>query len=94
MLKIYLQGSTPTDQEFVETLISPAELLSNLNDALVSIVQLDFKITDLKTGIIETRLEDTLCHFLGKEYYRLIMGKHKNETGIFLSQSNFQYNAI
>ena len=67
MSKIYLQGSTPTDQEFVETLISPAELLSNLNNALVSIVQLDFKINDLKTGIIETRLEDTLCHFLGKK---------------------------
>ena len=58
-------GSTPTDQQFIETQINPVELLSNLNDALTAIVQLDFKIIDLAHGIIETRLQDTLCHFLG-----------------------------
>ena len=60
-----LYGSTPKNQEFTETLIDPAELLSNLNDTLTSIIQLDFKILDLTNAIIETRTRDNLCHFLG-----------------------------
>ena len=61
-----------------------------MNNALVAIIQLDFKINDLKAGVIETRIEDTLCHFLGEKYYRLIMGKHKNENDILLYQITFQ----
>ena len=56
---------TATDQQIIETQINPIELLENLNDAITAIVQLDFKIIDLKQGIIETRVSDTLCHFLG-----------------------------
>ena len=59
----------------METLISPAELLSNLNNALVNIVRLDFKINDLKTGIIETRIEDTMCHFLGEKILKAYNGQ-------------------
>ena len=53
------------DQQIIETQINTFELLGNLNDAITAIVQLDFKIIDLKQGIIETRVSDTLCHFLG-----------------------------
>ena len=56
---------TATDQQIIETQINPIELLANLNDAITAIVQLDFKIIDLKQGIIETRVSDTLSHFLG-----------------------------
>ena len=56
---------TATDQQIIETQINPIELLANLNDAITATVQLDFKIIDLKPGIIETRVSDTLCHFLG-----------------------------
>ena len=59
-------GSTKTDVSLVETLISPKELLSNLNNALIAIIQLDFEVNDLQAGIVTTRLNDTLCHFLGK----------------------------
>ena len=41
-------------------------LLENHNDALTGIVQLDFRILDLNEGLIQTRISDTLCHFLGK----------------------------
>ena len=41
-------------------------MLENLNDALTGIVQLDFRILDLNAGLIQTRISDTLCHFLGK----------------------------
>ena len=37
----------------------------NLNDAITAIVQLDFKILDRNEGLIQTRVSDTLCHFLG-----------------------------
>ena len=50
----------------METLISPRELLSNLNNALIGIIKLDFEVNDITTGIVTTRLNDTLCHFLGK----------------------------
>ena len=50
----------------METLISPRELLSNLNNALIGIIQLDFEVNDITTGIVTTRLNDSLCHFSGK----------------------------
>ena len=56
---------TATDKQIIETQINPIELLENLNDAITAIVQLDFKILDLNEGIIQTRVSDTLCHFLG-----------------------------
>ena len=52
------------------------DLLSNLNNAIISLVHLDFKVSDLKTGIIQTRLDDTICHFLGKN----IKGLHCANT--------------
>ena len=56
---------TATGKQILETQINPIELLENLNDAITAIVQLDFKILDLNEGIIQTRVSDTLCHFLG-----------------------------
>ena len=63
---------TATDTQIVETQINPLELLENLNDAVTAIVQLDFKILDLKEGVIQTRATDTLCHFIGKMISNII----------------------
>ena len=65
---------TATGKEILETQINPRELLENLNDAITAIVQLDFKIIDLNEGLIQTRVSDTLCHFLGIIILKNIIG--------------------
>ena len=71
----HFQGLTASSKESQETQIYPGALLENLNNALVGVVKLDFRIINLKEGLIQTRISDTLCHHLGR--VKIILNKSR-----------------
>ena len=62
----HFQGLTASSKQSQETQIYPGDLLENLNNAIVGIVQLDFRIISLREGLVQTRISDSLCHYLGR----------------------------
>ena len=60
----HFQGLTASSKESQETQIYPGALLENLNNAIVGIVKLDFRIISLREGLVQTRISDSLCHHL------------------------------
>ena len=62
----HFQGLTASSKESQETQIYPGALLENLNNAIVGIVKLDFRIISLREGLVQTRISNSLCHHLGR----------------------------